>query len=369
MILMSLYHRKEVPFREVYLHGLVRDADGRKMSKSLGNIINPVDMIQKFGTDAVRLSLLIGNTAGNDLNLGEEKIAGFRNFTNKLWNISRFVLMTVKDVKLIEKTPKPKTLADRWILGRLQVLKQGITKNLNEYNFSQAGEDLRNFTWSDFADWYLEIAKIEKNKDEILLFIIQELLKMWHPFMPFVTEEIWKNFNAKNLLMVQLWPSVTGKNSYTDKNTFNEFKILQSIIVAIRNLKAEHKLSSRKDVPLIFFVKKSSSSVKLLTDSRSIIERMSHISSFQVISDFRNKPKASFFTVVEGIEIHIPSSGIINTDVTQKEISLKESYIKALTGKLSNKEFIEKAPKHIVDAEKMKLSKVQDELEKLKQNI
>src|SRR3989344_2922580 len=368
MILLSTSLLGEAPFRTVYLHGLVRDEQGRKMSKSLDNIIDPLDVAKKFGTDAVRLALILGSTPGQDKNLSEEKIAGFRNFTNKLWNISRFIFMTVQDVRLIEKIPKPKTLADRWILEKLQDLKAGITKNLNDYNFSQAGEDLRNFTWNDFADWYLEIAKIEKDKDDILLYILQELLKMWHPFTPFVTEEIWKNF-SQDLLMIQKWPEKIKKLHDKRGNAFTEFYFLQNIITAIRNLKAENSLLHSKDVAVTFISKKSSKHFKDLKNHEGVVKKIAAVSDIQYVSDPKSKPTRTVFSVVQDVELHIATSGIINTEELKKDIVQKEVYIKNLESRISNAEFAKKAPKHIIEKEIQKLASQKEELEKLKKNL
>ncbi len=237
MILMSTYVLREVPFKKVYLHGLVRDIQGRKMSKSLGNVIDPLEVIPKYGTDALRLALVIGNTPGNDLRLSEEKIAGFRNFTNKLWNISRFILLQVPPSPLPSpspgrgeserhprplrerdgvrgQTPTPQTPADKWILARLQKVIAQTSRLIEQDKFSLAGEELRAFTWEELADRYLEIAKREKGKEEILAYILETILKLWHPFMPFVTEAIWQQSLARgedNFLMIQSWPKPIKK--------------------------------------------------------------------------------------------------------------------------------------------------------------
>ncbi len=361
MILMSLYHTREVPFHEVYLHGLVRDEKGIKMSKSLGNIIDPLDVCKKYGTDAVRLSLLIGNTAGNDLHLGEEKIAGFRNFTNKLWNISRFVLMTVKDVRLIEKMPKPKTLADRWILGKLQDLNLGVTKNFNEYNFSQAGEDLRNFTWNDFADWYLEIAKIEKDKDDILLYILQELLKMWHPFTPFVTEEIWKNF-SKDLLMIASWPKIIPileKNKEDKANAEYIISKIQSIIITLRNLKNNNNINIVADAMMV--MPKADKELLNISDFYGIIEKLARVKLVDTLDTYISG-------AVGKIEIRLSATGVqnLNKEKIIRLIREKEEYIKSLQIKLNNKDFREKAPQQVIKKEKAKLANERAELAKLR---
>ena len=229
MILMSTYALGEVPFKDVYLHGLVRDEQGRKMSKSLGNVLDPLDLIPKYGTDAVRLSLLMGTTPGQDMKLSEAKVEGFRNFTNKLWNISRFILMQIGDsadgLRPTADGVKAKTIADEWILARLDETVASVTKKMEAFEFSSAGEELRDFTWSDLADWYLEIAKIEKGKEKILSHILESILKLWHPFMPFVTEHIWKTAGFNGGLIIAEWLSSDLPSPISDLR-FETFRTL-----------------------------------------------------------------------------------------------------------------------------------------------
>ena len=238
MILMTTYVLGDIPFKTVYLHGLVRDEQGRKMSKSLGNVIDPLDMIAKYGTDATRLSLLLGNTPGNDMKLSEEKIAGFRNFTNKLWNISRFILLNIENPKMDVAIPEAKTLADEWILNGLNKTAREISENIEKFNFSMAGEKLRDFTWGELADWYLEIAKVEGGKSEILNYVLNTILKLWHPYMPFVTETIWQEvYGADKMLMVEPWVE-NGKTAAKPK----DFEIIKNIVTGIRSLRAEYRI-------------------------------------------------------------------------------------------------------------------------------
>jgi valyl-tRNA synthetase len=256
MILMSTYTIDQIPFKDVYIHGILRDKDGRKFSKSLGNGIDPLELIKKYGTDALRLSLIIGNTPGNDARFYEEKVEGYRNFVNKLWNISRYILMSVEKIPH-QASPKrggipvAKTLADKWILGELNNLIKEVTNDLENYNFSAAGEKLREFTWNDFADWYLEISKVEKNKDELLIYILKDLLKLWHPFIPFVTEEIWKKFNNTNLI-IENYPDSKKYNNkwvkFSEEGVAEKFKTIQNIIIAIRNARAKYKIEPVKKI-------------------------------------------------------------------------------------------------------------------------
>jgi len=280
MILMSAYGLGEVPFKDVYLHGLVRDEQGRKMSKSLGNVLDPLDLIPKYGTDAVRLSLLMGTTPGQDMKLSEAKVEGFRNFTNKLWNISRFILLQIGDQDVGRRTEdgrKTKTIADEWILARLDETVASVTKKLEQYELSSAGEELRDFTWSDLADWYLEIAKIEKGKEEILSHILESILKLWHPFMPFVTEHIWSLIGYEQKLLVSEWP-----NRGMDHGVLvmgNAFEVLRTLITDLRRLRADQGIEPVKFVE--FSVDADESAKTLIASNLEVIKQLARASDIK----------------------------------------------------------------------------------------
>lgn len=344
MILMSEYLLKQKPFDVVYLHGMIRDEQGRKMSKSLGNGIDPIDMINQFGADALRLSLIIGSGAGADLNLYETKIAGYRNFVNKLWNISRFVLTTVKKVSSIKNKPKATTLADTWILAEFDNLISEITKDLDNFRFSQAGERLYEFTRVRLADWYLEIAKIEGNKDEILLYILERLLVLWHPFTPFVTEEIYREFNS-GLLMVRDWPAYAKASAGRPAKSLALFLELQEAVTKIRNLKADNKIPP-KDLPDCILESKIFKQNEL-----EVIARLSRVNLVKDLQNFQ-----SFKTANINIKINL-----------HKEISAKakadlEKYIKNLEARLQNPEFLKSAPTSVIEQTKEKLVKAKASL-------
>lgn len=369
MIIMTTYCLGDIPFKTVYLHGMVRTKEGTKMSKSLGNAVDPLDMIERYGTDALRLSTLIGVTPGNDFKVYEEKIAGYRNFVNKLWNISRFILTTVEDSKLVEKLPELKTLSDKWIIDELNAVIAVVTKSLDEYNFSLAGEALQEFTWNKFADWYLEIAKIEKDKDDILLYVLQNILKLWHPFCPFVTEEIWKNIGSNKLLMVSIWPE---KSNMTD-DVYNEavsFDNIQSIISAIRNLRAENKIEPKKkiEVTVIAGTKKEliESQAELIKGLRTGIDKLE-------VLEVGNKPENSVSAVISDIEIYVSLVGIIDVVAEQArlqgEIVTTEKYINTIQIKLNNKDFVINAPEKVVEDERKKLAFQEEKIIKLKEQL
>jgi valyl-tRNA synthetase len=399
MIMMTTYGLGEVPFKTVYLHAKVLDKDGEKMSKSKPEtMIDPLDVCKKYGTDAVRLSLLLGISPGADVRLSEEKIAGFRNFANKLWNIARFILTQIDADSLQIDTDykislKGKTLSDAWILDRLERVRSAVTKNIEEYNFSYAGEILRDFTWNELADWYLEIAKIEGNvslplnkgdvgggknsKAEILNYILNTILKLWHPFIPFVTETIWHEvYGQEKMLMIETWPDINptfSKGDYfyysLDKpvNTMAEddFVILQKIVTNIRFLRSDNKIDPAKKLKAVISAGKQTN---LIENNSKIIKSLARLEEIQ-INQLTNKPINSVSFVQSGVEVFLDLAGAVDLE-KEKERIKKESeelkkYIAGLENKLANEDFVKNAPKEIVDKEKIKLNEAKIKIEKI----
>lgn len=368
MILMTSYALNAKPFETVYLHGLVRDDKGRKMSKSLGNIIDPLDMIAKFGTDPVRLSLLIGTTAGNDTKMSEEKISGYRNFVNKVWNVSRFILMNVQvnEANLeASRQPEATSLADRAILSRLNRLIKTTTEKIEQFEFSTAGEALYQFTWSELADWYLEISKIEKNKDALLIYILTTLLKLWHPYTPFVTEEIWSRLKQPADLIISQWP--TYNKAYFDADAEKEFELLKEIITATRNLRESKKISPSTKVAVTIY---AASKFKLLEVNKDALMFLGRMSSLDLAAK-GDKLANAISTVVQDIHIHVSLAQAINVEEEgkrlDKEIEDVSKYIVSLETRLQNKEFVSKAPEKVVNEIKEKLKLAEQNVASLKE--
>ncbi|TAK04061.1 valine--tRNA ligase [Patescibacteria group bacterium] len=380
MILMSQYVLGEAPFKEVYLHGLIRDEHGRKMSKSLGNIIDPLDMIAKYGADATRLSLVIGSTPGNDVKLSEEKVAGFRNFTNKLWNISRFVLTTVNEASYLplakgehERVVQPQTLADRWILSRLGEVTREVTNLLNAKAFSAAGELLRDFTWNEFADWYLEIAKAQraepgyaKSTDSILIEVLRGLIALWHPFMPYVTEVIWGEMKgaeaaegAEGMLMVAEWPEALRVH---DEVAEREFSLVREIVGALRGMRADYKVEPGKETAAAIA---AGEHADLLTENAALIRRLARVGELTIAPD-ATKPDGSTSAVVAGCTIYVPLAGLVDVEKErarlQAEIETTKKYVETTSAKLENKEFVGKAPEKVVADMRAKLDEAHAKL-------
>ena len=362
MILMSTYVLDEIPFYDVYIHGILRDEKGRKFSKSLGTGLDPVEVIEKYGADTLRLSLLIGVTPGNDSKFYIEKVEGARNFVNKLWNISRYILTSVEEAKEVKKI-KPKTLADEWILSRLNQTVLKVTEDLENYNFSSAGEALRDFTWNELADWYLEISKIEKGKDEILLFILDKILRLWHPFTPFVTEEIWSKLGGEKLLMIEKYPETEKK--MIDKKAENNFGLIRDIITGIRNARTENKIEPAKKIKAVIYTGKN---LKLIEENLEIIKFLARLSEAELKKSGPKIEKAAAI-VFEDIEIYLPLEGLVDLDKEkerlQKEIDNLSKYVKGLEGKMGNENFVKNAPSEVVEQEKEKLESSKEKLGKL----
>ncbi len=369
MVLMSTYLLGEVPFKKVYLHGLVRDEQGRKMSKSLDNAIDPLDSIKEFGADATRLSMMIGQTPGNDTKLSQEKIASYRNFTNKLWNISRFVFMSVDSIRSIESVPEPKTLADKWILARYAEVVDRVTTHYEKYEYSMLGETLRDFTWNEFADWYLEIAKVQKKQgdgptDEILLYVLEGLLKLWHPLMPFVTEELYKQFD-RGMIIVADWPTCHPEAPEGSTN-IEAFEQLREIISALRNARAEYKIaySNPIDVTIV--------GASDLQEYQDVIIAMVKTGSI-IWEDKAEKPEGALALMAGKVQLYVPVGDLVDLDKERERIESElkdvEGYMSRLLSKLENKKFVDSAPKEVVEAEQGRLAEAKDKQAALKREL
>ncbi len=361
MVMMSFFALGEIPFEKVYLHGTIVDMKGKKMSKSKGNGIDPLEVIEKYGTDSLRLSLLMGATPGNDNRYSEEKNESKRNLVNKIWNISRFILNEVDEKALAtpkDIAPELKTLADKWIVGELEATISGVTSRLDSYEFSLAAEELTDFTWNKLADWYLEISKVEKGKDEILVYILKNLLSLWHPFIPFVTEAIWQSFNT-DLLMVSAWPKAPGAESVAA-----EFEIIKKVIIEIRNARSQNKLEPSRRIKAVIY---SPRDFQLINDNQEIIKRLkTGVEEITVLEKGDEPAKA---IIVPLGELTICLLGAIDEE-KEKERLLKEKInleklISSQEAKLANQDFIGRAPANIVAAEQDKLANYRRELEKI----
>ncbi len=367
MIMMSFFALGEIPFEKVYLHGMILDEKGKKMSKSKGNGIDPLDTVSKYGADATRLALLTGSTPGNDVRFSEDKIEAKRNFINKLWNISRFIISLVENKNNTEARTNfsSESLADKWIMAELESSKTLATEYLNNYNFSLAAEVLNDFSWNKLADWYLETAKVEGEKDELLKKILKDILILWHPFIPFVTETIWQSF-FDGVLMVERWPEAR-KIEEKDREALKDFALIQELIVAIRNLRSENKIEPAKKIKAVIFAHEFKNLIE--NQKHLILGLKTGIESLE-IKESDNPPENSLVAIVNKIEIYL--FGAIDENKKKaaliKEKENLEKLISLQKQKLDNQEFVSRAPEKIVEAEKEKLVNYQIELEKINKN-
>ena len=354
MILMTTYTLGEVPFKTVYLHGLVRDEQGRKMSKSLDNIINPLDMIEKYGTDATRLSLLLGSTPGNDVKLSEEKIASFRNFTNKLWNIGRYILST-EGVAEATASWETRTLADRWIVARMHAVTEEVTKALDTHAFSYAGERLRDFTWSELADWYLEASKVAPNP-ALLRQLLSTLVRLWHPFMPFVTEviaDMMRDTTSSEFVMVSRWPDASEIPS--DDTAMREFALAQECVTAVRAMRQTYQMSPSAAV--VAQVMAEESTWSHITAQTELICKLARVSSIERVTAVADNTATTAFGWGS---VSIPLEGQIDVAAQrtriEKDLADVTRYIDTLHKKLDNADFVARAAADVVDKEREKLA-------------
>ncbi|MFA6390041.1 MAG: valine--tRNA ligase, partial [Patescibacteria group bacterium] len=368
MILMSTYVLDEIPFKDVYIHGMLRDEKGKKFSKSAGNNIDPLDVIKEFGTDALRLSLLLGISPGSDSRYYEEKIIGARNFITKLWNISRYIEMSRKDGNS-EKLEEG-SLEDEAILTKLRKLVKEVTEDMENYRFAQAGEKLREFTWFEFADWYVEVVKA-KNRTGMIDLVFGTILKLWHPFIPFVTEVIYEGYfsgldtkKKEDLLIVQDWPNVDDIASKDYKKAEKQYDLVKDIISAIRNARSENKVEPSKKVKAVIY---AGSKLELVKSQEVLIKGLrTGINELEILKSGPEIEKA-IHAAVGDIEVYL--IGAVDEkkekERIKKEVERLQKIISGIEGRLNNEEFVAKAPKEVVEKEKEKLKNLMAEMGKL----
>ena len=378
MVFSALYSTEESPFKYVYVHGLVRDAQGRKMSKSLGNGIDPLEMIDQYGADALRFMLMTGITPGNDMRFQTEKIEGARNFANKLWNASRFVLMNVEDAKMISEEEAMANLKDedKWILARINEVVKECTDNLEKFELAFAGQKVYDFIWNEYCDWYIEIVKSrlygEDGTDRdtavfVLIRVMRDMLKLLHPFMPFITEEIWSflpGADKEGMLIKASWPEYNEGLGF--EAAVSKMELVMDCVRTIRNIRAEAgALPSRKLTAVI--VCDDAVKEALGSDER-YIKNLANITEITFMADKSAAPQDVMSGLVKGAEILIPLDDLLDYEAEferlgkEKEKLIKE--VKRIEGKLSNEGFVKKAPQKVVDEEKAKLANYNDMLEK-----
>ncbi|MDD6051355.1 MAG: valine--tRNA ligase [Clostridiales bacterium] len=374
MITMGLEEMEGVPpFDTVLIHGLVRDELGRKMSKSLGNGVDPLEVIDKYGADALRFSLVMGVSPGNDTRYSEAKVEAARNFANKVWNASRFVLMNVTD--RVDMQIEKLTTADKWILSRFQDAARQISANMEEGEFGLAANRIYDFAWSEFCDWYIELAKSRLNGEDedarkavqgVLLYVLEGLLKLLHPFMPYMTEQVYKSLpGAEGFLMLKPWPEIKPELDFSaDEKQMNG---VIEMIRTIRNLRLEMNVAPSKRTHMMFVANEGWADA--LADSDMYFRRLAGASETRVITPDQLGSEKTVSAVTEAATIYIPLGDLVDFDKElarlQKELDNLQKEIARAEGKLNNQGFVAKAPAAVVEQEKAKLALNQQKLEQL----
>ena len=383
MMMMGLKFMAEVPFREVYIHALVRDAQGQKMSKSKGNVIDPLVMIEEYGADAFRFTLASFAAMGRDVKLSTDRIAGYRNFCNKIWNASRFALMNLADFSPedTELSSIPLVDADRWILTRLGETIEQVEASLSEYKFNEAAGSLYAFTWHSFCDWYIELAKEDlygndpgaKQRAQAVLYgVLERLLRLLHPFMPFITEEIWQALPGRRpwaSIMLADFPS--GAELPRHDAGAERMELVMEVIRAIRNVRGEMDVSPSREVTVLLECK-SAESLEILRGGEAAIRALGRVGELTMGHDLERAGQAAT-QVVGDVEILLPLAGLVDVveevKRLEKEIAKVQKDVDFFTKKLGNEKFVANAPAHVLEKDRGKLAEAKEKLGILQESL
>ncbi|MFN8487520.1 MAG: valine--tRNA ligase [Caldilineaceae bacterium] len=394
MIMMGLKFTGKAPFKYVYLHGIVRDAQGRRMSKSLGNGIDPLDLIKEYGTDALRFTLLTGSTPGNDTKMAVTRVESSRNFANKLWNAARFVIMNLGGHQLpLAADSKPYdrryalpadgelVLADHWILSRLEATQNEVTRLINEWQLGEAGRQLYEFLWNEYCDWYIEAAKVRLNDGkaaeaqatrQVLAFVLEQSLRLLHPLMPCLTETIWQNLpelgGENRALIVSRWPQITG---HADAVADEAFGRIQEIVRSIRNARAEYNVEAARRIAAQI---NAGDYAQTLQNNVTLLTRLAQLdSNASTIAPTLPAPEKAITLATGGVTVYLPLAGLVDLDAErkrlQKEIENLAKQAQRIEGLLGNPGFTNKAPAEVIERERAKLSDLQSKRDQLAERL
>ena len=379
MIFSGLEQTGQVPFYDVNIHGLILDAQGRKMSKSLGNGIDPIEVIDKYGADTLRFALITGVTPGNDVRFHWEKVENTRNFANKIWNAARFVLMNLEGYEPVEVAEEDLTLADRWIISRLANTAEDVTRLLEEYDLGEAAKTLYEFIWDEFCDWYIELAKIRLGQSadshhrlvaqNVLLQVLFDTLRLLHPFMPFITEEIYQNLPGHNdTIILDAWP-VKGQ---VWPEAVEDMQQLMSVIRNLRNIRAEFNVAPGTPINTIILVR-DQGKMALFENNQEYIQRLAQVKKIEVVNNLDTKPAQAVSALTAWTEIYVPLEGIIDIEREivrlEKELKATEADLQRAESKLGNANFLAKAPQEVIAKENAKAEEARVKREGILQRL
>ena len=375
MIFSAMEQMKEIPFHTVFIHGLVRDSQGRKMSKSLGNGIDPLDMVDQYGADALRFNLITGNSPGNDMRFYVEKCEAMRNFCNKIWNASRFVMMnlTIEHNELPEKLE----IEDKWILSKLNDVVREVCDNMDSYELGVAAGKIYDFIWDSFCDWYIELTKPRLNgadeesklaAQKVLLYVLTEILKLLHPFMPFITEEIWQALpHEGDALMIERYPEFREELSFPEDE--ENFEMVMTAIKAVRARRSEMNVPPSRKAHLLIATEKAAA----FEAGVSYIRKLAYASEVSVLSAPPEKTEGMVSVITDNARMFMPMAELVDMEKEktriQKELANAEKQLAGQIAKLSNQNFVTRAPESVVNTERDKKTKLEALIENLKASL
>ena len=375
MIFSGMEQMKKEPFHTVFIHGLVRDSQGRKMSKSLGNGIDPLEMAEKYGADALRFNLITGNSPGNDMRFYVEKCEAMRNFCNKIWNASRFVMMNLT----VEDNHLPETLEteDNWILSKLNRVVKEVCDNMDSFELGVAAGKIYDFIWDDYCDWYIELTKPRLNGDDeaakesaqrVLLYVLVEILKLLHPFMPFITEEIWQALpHEGDALMMQSYPEYSEKLNFPEDEA--NFGMVMDAIKAVRARRSEMNVPPSRKSHLIIVTEKA----KAFTDGEKFICKLAYASGVEVRAELHESADGMVSVITDNARMFMPMAELVDLEKErarmEKELANAKKQLDGQNAKLANENFVSRAPEKVVNAEREKKAKLEALIENLEESL
>ena len=376
MIMMGLKFMRDVPFYTVYFNALVRDAHGQKMSKSKGNVIDPLEVMEKFGTDALRFTLSIMAVPGTDISLSEERLEGYRAFCNKIWNATRFVLMNIDEsVDTSTVDYKNLTLADKWILSKLTKAIANVDENIDKFRFHEAANTLYHFLWHDFCDWYIEstkkrLLKGEENVKKLLVLVLTRVLKLLHPFMPYITEELYQKLPGhKESIAIEQFP--VFRQDWVDEVAENEFETLQELISKIRGIRTEKKIPPSKKIE-VELIPLNDEIKSLIERERDLISLLVNAEKLECVERF-DEEKMYSKAASKGTEIGVSLENLLDKQAEreriEKELAKIEKEIEKVEKKLNNEQFLARAPKEVVEKNRNIYNELKEKHQVLKQNL
>jgi valyl-tRNA synthetase len=393
MIMMGLHFKKDVPFRTVFMHGIVRDAQGRKMSKSLGNSLDPVELIEKHGADALRFTILCQITGGRDMKFSEQRLEGYRNFMNKIWNATRFALSALEDFKTpelgTEALPKKSEISqiDRWIVSRLAQVEKEVEEFMEQYRFSDAANSLYSFVWHDFCDWYLEFSKpviygqpsVEREATQLVLAqTLNRIVRLLHPMVPFITEEIYSKLPIRNeAAIIDQYPTALNDKTWlslASDEAADEIEIVKEVITAIRNIRGENGIKPGQSIK-VWLAPSDGETQKLLGKNKTSIMRMAKVEEC-MIGEVSSLAKCAVTPVVRKdakIQVVVPLEGLVDIgeEITRltKTIEKMQKEVNVMSGRLNNENFVKNAPEDIVAKDKESLEGLKQKINNMRENL